>query len=268
MSSPRISVIIPCYNYARFLAEAVESVRIQTWSDWECLIVDDGSPDNTREVATGLAEADARVKYLYKPNGGLSSARNHGIKSATGEYICFLDADDLLDRQKLEKQLACFVKDPAADIVYGKAMFFKNDAPGTLYPDKTGASVSELSEFSGKGEALITLLTRKNITVVSAPMIRKSVFDKVGTFDESYRSYEDWQFWARCALAGCAFVYHAEPPVCTYIRFGHESMMSDQKKLLRAGIQLRKFLASALPLKNRPYNYYRLLRSTIKLLLT
>jgi glycosyltransferase involved in cell wall biosynthesis len=265
MNQKLISVIIPCYNYGRFLPEAVESVRQQSYAYWECHIVDDGSQDDTREVATLLAASDRRIIYHYKTNGGLSSARNYGIAAAKGEYLCFLDADDLFDRDKLQRQADCFSHNPQADIVYGKAMFFESSNAGQHYHNKQKTTASELLDFSGSGNRLIGLLNRNNITVVSTPLIKKVVFARVGNFDESYRSYEDWHFWIRCALAGCSFVYCSQPPVCTYIRFGHESMMSNKRKLLLAGIQLRKFLAARLPWRFRPYNAYRLLRSRLKL---
>ena len=268
MSQELISVIIPCYNYSRFLPEAVESVRQQSHASWECLIIDDGSKDDTREVATGLAASDPRITYHYKINGGLSSARNHGIGLAKGKYLCFLDADDLFDKNKLREQAACFLANPQADVVYGKAMFFENSNTARHYHNKEKTVGSVLPEFSGSGKQLIGLLNKGNITVVSTPLVKKEVFARVGNFDESYRSYEDWHFWMRCALAGCSFVYCLQPPVCTYIRFGHESMMSNKRKLLLAGVQLRKFLATRLPWQFRPYNAYRLFRSRIKLAFT
>lgn len=264
MTQPLISIIIPCYNYAVFLPDAVKSVCDQTYVNWECLIVDDGSTDNSKQVAEELATTHPRVYYHYKTNGGLSSARNYGIELAKGDYICFLDADDLFDKEKLDKQFLSFARTPAVDIVYGKAMFFETGNRDQLYFNKTKGNITELSQFTGSGDALVKLLVEKNITVVSAPLIKREVFLKTGGFDTSYKSYEDWQFWMRCALAGFHFKYENTPPVCTYIRFGHESMMSDKKKLVNAGLQLRKFMALHLPFKFQPYNYYRLFRSYIK----
>jgi glycosyltransferase involved in cell wall biosynthesis len=264
MNRAKVSVIIPCYNYGKFLTESVDSVICQTYTNWECLVIDDGSIDNTKEIAEKLAEKDARVRYFYKPNGGLSSARNYGIERATGDFLCFLDADDLFDKKKIEAQLSVFDEDSSADIVYGNAMFFKDNLQN-LYSGKNYSKKSELSTFSGRGLKLLALLSRSNITVVSAPLIKKSVFSKAGNFDIAYKSYEDWHFWTKCALVGCSFVYCEWPEVCTYIRFGHESMMSDSGKMLRAGIQLRKFMASHLPTSLQPYNLYRLFRSQLKL---
>ena len=92
---PAVSVIIPCYNHAHYLCRAVQSVLAQTYADWEAIIVDDGSTDNTREVATRFS--DPRVRYIYQENRGLSAARNTGISAAQGSYLAFLDADDELE---------------------------------------------------------------------------------------------------------------------------------------------------------------------------
>jgi glycosyltransferase involved in cell wall biosynthesis len=264
----KVSIIIPCFNYGRFLFESVRSVISQTHQNWECLIIDDGSVDNTKEIAESLVRLDSRVKYYYKSNGGLSSTRNYGIEKAKGDFIGFLDADDLYHERKLEDQLNCFIENPQADIVYGNAKFFEKNNFEKLFNSKEKGKNSELLKLSGRGGAIISLLIRKNFTVVSAPLLRRQVIKSVGSFSEDFKSYEDWQFWLRCALAGCNFSFSEKPEVCTYIRFGHESMMSDKKKLIRSGIQLRKFVLSKFPFEYQPYNFYRLLRSELKLLMT
>src|SRR6185437_13050535 len=101
----KVSVIIPCYNQAHFLTAAVDSVLAQAYTDWECIIVNDGSTDNTESVALAYAEKDRRIKYTRKENGGLSSARNTGLNIAAGKFIQFLDADDVLEPQKFSMQL-------------------------------------------------------------------------------------------------------------------------------------------------------------------
>ena len=99
---PLISVIVPCYNQAQYLDECLQSVLDQTYTDWECIIVNDGSPDHTEEIAKKWVEKDTRFIYLFKENGGLSSARNAGIEIAKGEWIQFLDCDDILKKEKFE----------------------------------------------------------------------------------------------------------------------------------------------------------------------
>src|SRR5687767_5351505 len=106
-TSPRVSVVLTCYNYARYLPEAVESVLSQTVDDFELIIVNDGSTDRTAEVA-GRFLTDARVRYIYQENGGQAKAKNRGIREARGAFIAFLDADDVWSGDKLERQLPLF----------------------------------------------------------------------------------------------------------------------------------------------------------------
>ena len=197
----------------------------------------------------------------------MSSPRNYGIEKANGDFIGFLDADDKYHQRKLEDQLNCFIQNPDADIVYGKAKFFEKNNFENLYNNKKKDKYSELLKLRGRGSLIIFKLIQKNFTVVSAPLLRRKVLESVGSFSEDFKSYEDWQFWLRCALADCYFFYYENPEVCTYIRFGHESMMSDSKKLIRSGVQLRKFILFKFPFKYQAYNFYRLLRSQFKLLI-
>ena len=103
---PKVSVIIPCYNQAEYLTEAVASVSAQTMPDWECIVVNDGSPDNTREITQSLAKRDSRIRYVEQENGGTSAAKNAGLDVMVGQYVQFLDADDRIHPRKLELQLA------------------------------------------------------------------------------------------------------------------------------------------------------------------
>ena len=100
--SDMISIIIPAYNAADYLAQTIESVLNQTYSDFELILIDDGSTDRTREIIKDYQCKDARIKYFYKENGGVSSARNLGLQKATGDFVSFLDSDDLWDRRFLE----------------------------------------------------------------------------------------------------------------------------------------------------------------------
>lgn len=105
--TPLVSIVVTCFNQACYLERSVQSVLSQTFTDLECIIVDDGSTDGTREVAQGFQSRDSRVSYFYKENGGVSSARNCGFRQAKGEWIQFLDSDDWIDEAKISSQLSC-----------------------------------------------------------------------------------------------------------------------------------------------------------------
>ena len=117
-AGPRVTVVIPCFNQGAYLAEALDSVRGQTFSDWECIVVDDGSTDSTAQVGQAYAHRDPRIRYVRQRNGGLSSARNRGLELARAAYVQFLDADDLLHAAKLELQLAALSGAPGNAVCF------------------------------------------------------------------------------------------------------------------------------------------------------
>lgn len=122
--TPLVSVIIPVYNYDRYLAEAIESVLNQTYRRLEVIVVDDGSTDRSSEVAKGFA--DRGVRYCYQDQAGIGLARNAGVELAQGDFIAFLDADDRWPEEKLARQLGAFENDPALDMVFGQAVQLHN----------------------------------------------------------------------------------------------------------------------------------------------
>lgn len=190
----KVSVIIPCYNQAQYLPEALASVQAQTFQAWECIIVNDGSPDNTAVVAQEWGKRDLRFRYLEKPNGGLSSARNAGISAARGEFILPLDADDLIADSYLEKGLACFDDDPEKQVVTSHVQFF--------------GAVQRLGKPSGV--RLETLVY--NNTIVCSSIFTKALWKMLGGYDEEMRSgFEDWDLWLRAADSGVVFKIIPEP---------------------------------------------------------
>ena len=182
---PKFSIIIPCYNQAKYLKECVDSVSAQKFSDFEILLIDDGSPDNTREVALELSKVENRLQYLYKPNGGLSSARNYGIKHAKGEYLVFLDSDDSLKKEFLESSFAKLSAD--SDIIITGYNYF-NDSKSISHTVLFDESFSFKNIISG------------NICPPVAIALKKSFLSIIGVFDVSLQSStgtEDWDMWIR-----------------------------------------------------------------------
>lgn len=179
MDLPEISIIVPCYNQSQFLDETLESVFLQTFKNWECIIVNDGSLDNTDNIAKVWTKKDKRFRYLYKDNGGLSSARNAGVNEARAEYIYPLDADDLISNTLLEKIIFKFHDSNYPQIVYCNVAFF-------------GAK---------KGSYKLPVYNYQKLLVqncfIACSAFKKSDWIKVGGFDEALKSFEDWDFWIR-----------------------------------------------------------------------
>jgi glycosyltransferase involved in cell wall biosynthesis len=192
-----VSVIIPAFNQSRYLLEAVRSVLAQTHGDLEILIVDDGSTDDTPRVSSHFT--DARVRYIRQENRGLSSARNTGIRYARGEFLTYLDSDDLFLSSKLELLLAVFNANPSLGLVSGQAELI----------DERGRRIGEV--FDRGLPADPTELLLRNPLHVGSVLIRREWQERVGLFDETLRSYEDWDMWLRLALAGCPMSSIAQP---------------------------------------------------------
>lgn len=268
MTGSLVSIIVPAYNYGHFLAATLQNITAQVYDNWECIIVDDGSMDDTASVARVFTEQDKRFRYVHQQNQGLSAARNTGIRQSSGAYIQFLDADDLLHEHKLEIQLAYLEGHQDADIVYGDFLYFHTDRQG----DKLkGRGSEEHTEKHLLGSACGIEMAKRfcinNFIPVSAPLVRRSIIDKTGFFDTEYRSYEDWHYWFRCCLQGACFAYAPQQGTETYIRFGHASMMGNKKKMVANGIRIRKFMGSYLKGSLKRYNSYRLLKLQLRALL-
>ncbi len=254
----QISIVVPCFNYGHFLPKTLESVLKQSYSNWECIIIDDGSTDNTRNVARKYQELDERFKYAFQENKGLSAARNKGIELAVGDFFQFLDADDLIESNKLEIQLSFLIENPEVDIVYGDMLRFLSDQPDVRFKTRPQNDYDWMPKTSGKGADLIHQLIIQNIMVVSAPLIRSGVIQKTGVFNTSLRSGEDWEYWLRCALKGCSFSYFEGNETKTLIRSHPNSMMNNWAVMNENRIRLRKQIHSALNKSQKKSNRLQL----------
>lgn len=240
--APLVSIIVPCYNQAHFLPETLESVLAQTYPYWECIIINDGSTDHTGELAQRWLERDNRFRYLEKRNGGLSSARNAGLKIAKGEYIQLLDADDLLETEKIRHQLDFWRAGHGLDadiLVSGYRYFYDNDPARKLFIYGPLNFLPEVAVDCRDQEDLVKLFSRTNPMVVSAPLYRKSVFQEIGSFDEGLGANEDWDFHFRCAVKGIVFQHCGYfPDAKTLIRIHVGSMSANRRNMIR---NFRKF---------------------------
>ena len=186
----KISVVIPTYNYGRFIAEAIESALVQTRKPDDVIVVDDGSTDET-EAAVRRLEAD-RVRYIRQPNAGVCVARNRGVAESSGDLIAFLDADDTWEPTKLEKQLAMFEADPEIGLVHCGMREFDGESGETR--------VLRLDGQDGWVAHEILLWERPAIIGPGGTiMVNREAFASVGGFDERMKVGEDWDFCYRVA---------------------------------------------------------------------
>lgn len=219
---------MPCYNQARFLPQTVESVVAQTLTDWECILVNDGSTDDTAEVARRLAERDRRIRCIMQENRGLAGARNRGIDESAGKYVQFLDSDDILLPRKLEKQVAALSQTEQLAISYcdysncdgdGKPL----DAPHLYKPPEMDHN-DPLADMALRWESEMSI----------PPMcwlFDARFFSEMGIrFNENQRKHEDWDCWMRILATGPRLFYVPEKLV-VYRRYSG-SMSCDYEPML------------------------------------
>jgi glycosyltransferase involved in cell wall biosynthesis len=195
--APLVSVVVPAYNVAPYIAEALQSVVDQTVADYEIIVVNDGASD-TPELEAAITPFRDRLSYLVKENGGVSSARNTGIRHARGEWVVLLDADDILLPHYLEDQLARARQHPTAVVLYGNAVIF-GDVP------EAGRPFMDLSPSSGPVD--FAGIATERCTVPMCSMVRRDVLEQVGLYDTSIAVSEDLDLWLRIAAAGLQFNY-------------------------------------------------------------
>lgn len=260
-----VSIIITNYNYGHYLADAIKSVIAQSFHQWECLIIDDGSTDNSKAVLAPFLESDSRFVYVYQHNQGLAAARNKGLSLAKGKYIQFLDADDKIACSKLSNHTAFLESHSEVDIVYSRYYYFETEQPDILFTSKNKHQKAQLIWPTAQGNEMLAYLLVNNFTVVSAPLLRRAFIEEHKiTFDTSYNTFEDWRFWIDCALANASFVFLAQDGAETLIRFGHSSMMSALVKMNLGGQKIRTYLHPYLSGKQKLYNWYRMKKLKLK----
>ncbi len=203
-----VSIIVPCYKQAEFLPETLDSVLKQTYPNWECIIVNDGSPDNTEEIANIYLEKDSRFKYVNQENKGLATARNVGIINSNGEYLLPLDADDLIDPTYIEKAINHFTNFPETKLVYCKGETFgKTNGPMQFvdynYDDFIWGNC-----------------------IFCSALYRRSDYDKTDGYNANMvHGLEDWDFWLSL-LKKDDIVYRIEE-VLFYYRVKETSMVKE-----------------------------------------
>lgn len=239
MSLPIVSVIVPTYNYERFIEHSLMSLRAQTYPHWECVVIDDGSTDKTEEVVRRHGREDERIKYLRQRNQRQAAAKNNGLRNSRGEYVQFLDADDAIEPLKFERQVAFLQAHPEVDIVYSGVRFFSDERPNERRLRMDGVERPWMPEISGSGAEMVSALLRENIMVINSPLVRRSVITDVGPFDDALPPAEDWDYWLRSAIAGKRFHYEDREGMRALVRYHRASSSSDRVRMYDSTLRMR-----------------------------
>jgi glycosyltransferase involved in cell wall biosynthesis len=225
-TNPAVSVIIPAYNVASYIAETLESVFAQTYREFETIVVNDGSTDNTENR---IAPFRSRIVYLHKTNGGVHSARNAGLKVSRGRYIAFLDGDDIWMPRYLEALLGMMESDPGISAVYPNAYLFGSPH----FAGKLHQGVFPVSE-----PVTFERVLKRECFIFCSVLLRRSVIDEVGVFDEGLwaQGAEDLDLWLRILQGGHRFHFTTEPLV--KYRWRHNSLSNNGVGMLRSVIHV------------------------------
>jgi glycosyltransferase involved in cell wall biosynthesis len=233
---PKVDVIIPAYNAARYLPTAIESVIQQTFEDWRIVLVDDGSTDNTAEIVAPYRERlGKKLEYIKQPNAGLPAARNTAIRNSTAEFLALLDADDVWMPCRLSESVKILTERPEAGLSYGLITCI--DVEGRIV--KTW---SEGNPSHAEGRIATYIYMRKVELPCPTITFRRKCVDEVGPFDETMRATEDRDLWLRIALRyEVAFV----PRILASYRWSAGSMSTDSNRMLNAQLKfIRKHYGS------------------------
>lgn len=207
---PQVSVIIPTYNRCEFVREAIASVVAQSFSDFELIVVDDGSDDGTVETVREFAG----ICYVWQPNRGVSAARNYGVSLSSGELIAFLDSDDLWQPQKLEHQVRFMAEQQDVQICQTEEIWLRN-----------GVRVNQHNKHRKSGGHIFARSLELCLVSPSAVMLRRGLFERMAGFDESLPACEDYDLWLR--IAATLPVHLIETPLVIK-RGGHADQLSHQ----------------------------------------
>lgn len=195
---PKVSIIIPTYNREEYISETIESLLHQTYRDFEIIVVNDGSTDNTIKK---LEQFGSKIKLINQSNSERAVSRNNGVKNSTGEYVAFVDSDDIWFKNKLEKQTEVLDNNKDIILVYGQSYRINENS------QKTKTAKRQKEGFSG---TVFENLLFRNFIPSPTPIIRRDYFNKTYGFQTKYIPYEDWEYWIRFSLLG-KFYFLKEP---------------------------------------------------------
>lgn len=220
---PLVSIITPTYNRADFIGEAVDSVLVQTYPNFEFLIVDDGSDDNTSEVLAPYL-SDSRVKLFRQENQGQSVARNLALAEAQGEFICFLDSDNYWPKEKLEQQVRLFEAHPETDVLYGDNVIINEDG--------RELSRKNMSRYSG---CIARQMIKDNCVAMNTTMARRRCFDEMGGMSGKRRVADDYDLWLRLSAK---YLFRYEPEYWAWYRVMEDQISSDKTRRFKVNEEI------------------------------
>ncbi|SDK80892.1 Glycosyltransferase involved in cell wall bisynthesis [Pedobacter sp. ok626] len=240
LKEPLISVIVPTYNYGNYINFTLDCVLSQHYKNIEVIVVDDGSTDNTAQVLNNYCQKDDRIKYFYQENRGLSSARNLGLEKSKGDFIQFLDSDDLISDFKLSLQIEAFREDPRIHISYTKCFYFIGENTDVLFAGLNLSNEDWMPKICGQGIDALKELVISNIMPVNSALISRRMITLVHSFNEDFKSLEDWDFWLRCAFKNGFFKYLSNDKAYGLIRVHENSMSQNRSRMYDYEIKLRQ----------------------------
>lgn len=249
ISNPKVSIIITCFNQGKYLDDSISSILNQTWTNWECVIIDDGSTDDSFLKAKKFEEIDSRIKVYTQQNSGVSSARNRGLELISGDFVQFLDADDILNSGKFSSQLKVFEQFPEVDLCFGSSRYFFDGQREILFPlHPNGAIPVDLTKDD---MFQVEMIFKNNVCTNCSLLIKRKAVEKV-----RFRKiiYEDWIFNLELALNKFIFHHHPSLDAYSYVRMTKESQMNKHTGDLNQYMEFEKCKSFLLNLYSYPIN--------------
>ncbi len=238
-NTPLVSIIVPCYNYGHLLSETLSSIEAQSYSNWECIIVDNGSTDITSKIAETWTNRDHRFKYLHIQYSTTSIARNAGVNASSGNFIQFVDSDDQIASKKIQNQVEIFTKNPDTSIVYSHARYYDHGNPDNLRLSISPLNKPWMIEFSGKSWDILPTMFERNIFVISSPLLKKNVWEDTGGFFNKLNWVEDWEFYFRCLAKNYSVNFDPSQDSFSYIRVHPKSLSTNNPKMFEQSLIAR-----------------------------
>ncbi|MGC9611137.1 MAG: glycosyltransferase [Minisyncoccia bacterium] len=237
-NKPLVSVVIPSYNSAKYILEAVDSALGQTYQPLEIIVVNDGSTDDTEKILESYVKTN-RIRYIYQQNKGLAGARNTGFRAAKGKYVALLDSDDLFLPKKIERQVEYLENHSECDVCYCDLWHF--------FEGKPEENLKLNYEYHSGPDVFRELLHKNFINPLSV-VLRRSVLENIGYFNEKFFRSEDWEYWIKLAYRGARFCFL--PEILARYRMRKESLSyswSDEiqrkQKELELFLELNKIMS-------------------------